>query len=113
MKLMFKPLAALSILLFFVGGITTPHITAQPLDSGEYQTAIRGNTVKFVSSANSWTSVSYDFVYNIYTSFNYRFSEDSIQFGDHWYLQLQSSDTETGTNWEDLGLFREENGVIY
>lgn len=113
MKLIFKPLATLSILLFFVGGISTPHITAQPLDGGDDQAAIRSNTFKFVSSSNTWTSFSYDFVYNTYSSFRYRFSEDSVQFENQWYLQLQGSDTEMGANWEDIGLFREENGVIY
>nr|MBS0037242.1 T9SS type A sorting domain-containing protein [Saprospiraceae bacterium] len=87
---------------------------AQPSSQDGNITSDANTSYKLVSSSNSWTNWFYG---TWFTPDNkpvrYRFSEDSVQLGDRWYLQLKRSFAETGDNWEDMGLFREENGVVY
>lgn len=78
---------------------------------------IRGNeqatNLKYVSPKNSWVIVGFSILDGTYSSFRCRFGPDSIAFEDQWYFYLQTSSDETGDNWNNIGLFREEDGIVY
>ncbi len=68
---------------------------------------------KYVSPENTWTTVGYSWIDNSYGSHRFRFSADSVFFEGQWYFQFQGTGSEHGDNWGNIGLFREENGVVY
>ena len=69
------------------------------------------HTYKTISPENNWTSYTYNpWMGNNLQSRQYRFHNDSVEVDGKWYFQLQWTGSKEDENWNNLELYREENG---
>jgi len=104
----------LTLILFMICSISGYMVGQTSTNDGDLGNN-ESHTHKTISPENNWTS----YTYNLWSGNNnlkprqHRFHNDSVEVDGKWYFQLQWTRSQEDENWNNLELYREENGKIF